>query len=314
MAGRDGTPGGTNRAKKKNPCGHCKKECTSGTSVPCGFCESWFHTACCDGMSEEFRECCDAMNRIYGGSAYLCVICRKLAGKLNGSIQDLNKKMTELEARVKTVELENKVLQEKVSKTETKADQVKEQIGGIEKEIDAGMQKAKKEVKQEMGAEMKKREEKKTNIVVYGVKESEKTEIKERKEDDEKQVAEIAKEIGVTMVGKMEVKYRIRKQVEDDRPKPMVVWIEDEESRARLLENARLLARKPEWRSVYLGPDLTWEQREAARKEEEELRKQADQMTEEAGKEGGTGETYRVIGQRGMNRRVAPVNRNRRQD
>ena len=69
-----------------------------------------------------------------------------------------NKRVDELEARVKTVELENKILQEKVSKTESKTEHVKEQVGGIEKKIDAGMQKAKREVKEEMSAEMQKRE------------------------------------------------------------------------------------------------------------------------------------------------------------
>ena len=65
----------------------------------------------------------------------------------------------------------------------------------------------------------------------------------------------------------------------------MIVQFEDEETRAKMLENARRLARKPEWRRVYLAPDMTWKQREDARKEEEELRKKAEEMTEEAGKE-----------------------------
>ena len=38
---------------------------------------------------------------------------------------------------------------------------------------------------------------------------------------------------------------------------------------------------------------------------EEELRKKADEMTEQAGKEGGSGEVYRVVGQRGKRRVVA---------
>ena len=59
-------------------------------------------------MTDQFRECCDAMNRIHGGSAYLCIICRKLAMKLNGSINDVNKKVIELETRMHTIELENK--------------------------------------------------------------------------------------------------------------------------------------------------------------------------------------------------------------
>ena len=96
--------------------------------MPCGFCETWFHTECVDGMSEQFRECCDAMNRINGGSAFLCVMCRKLATKLNETINEVNRKVNELEARVNTLELENKLLNEKVEKAESKTEKVREQV------------------------------------------------------------------------------------------------------------------------------------------------------------------------------------------
>lgn len=304
---RDSTPGGSQRTKKKAPCGHCKKETTGGTSVPCGFCETWFHTECIDGMSDQFRECCDAMNRINGGSAFLCVICRKLATKLNGTIADVNKKVDALEARVQKLELENKVLNEKVEKTESKAEQVKGQIGGMEKEIEEGMRKAKEEVKVEMSTEMKNREERKANIVVYGIEESDKVDAEERKKEDEKKVAEVAAELGVAMEGKVEVKWRLGKKVDgESKPRPLIVRFEDGESRTKLLEKARFLARNanPAWKRVYLAPDMTWQQREEARKKEEELRKQAEKMTEEAGKTDGSGEVYRVVGTRGTRRIV----------
>ena len=89
----------------------------------------------------------------------------------------------------------------------------------------------------------------------------------------------------------------------------MIVCFDEEESRAAILENARRLGRSADWKRVFISPDLTWKQREEAKKEEEELRARADKMTEEAGKEGGSGEVYRVIGQRGK-RRVVAVNRN----
>ena len=61
-------------------------------------------------MLEQFRESCDAMNRLYGGSAYLCVVCRKLAAKLNGSYQELTKRVADLEGRVHAMELEKQVI------------------------------------------------------------------------------------------------------------------------------------------------------------------------------------------------------------
>ena len=100
------------RPKKKFPCGHCKEECTGGTSVPCGFCEIWFHTKCCDGMTDAFKESCDAMNRIYGSSAFLCVVCRKLASKMSGSFKELFKRVEALETMSKAAEVQRNLLKE----------------------------------------------------------------------------------------------------------------------------------------------------------------------------------------------------------
>ena len=244
----------------------------------------------------------------------MCVVCRKLASKLNGSFQDLTRKMADLETRINAMELEKQVMQEKVERVESKAEQVKEQVGGIEKEIDAGMQKAKKEVKEEMSAERKEQEQRKKNVVVYGVIESGKTTKEEAMEEDQEKMSDILAEIGAPIKGKVEVRFRAGKKNEDkDKPRPMIVCFEDEESRAGVLENARRLGRKPEWKRIFVSPDLTYRQREEAKKEEEELRRKADKMTEEAGKEGGTGEVYRVIGQRGK-RRIVAVNGDARRE
>ena len=115
--------------------------------------------------------------------------------------------------------------------------------------------------------------------MVYGLKDFEKADRKEVIDDDENQVTEIAREIGVKIVGKIEVKCKIGRKKEGDerprpRPRPMLVHLKDEDSQYKLRGNARKLARKQEWNRVYLGPDMTWEQREEARKTEEELRRQ----------------------------------------
>ena len=94
------------RTKKKNPCGHCKDECKTRTAVTCGFCETWFHCKCVDGMTPEFIDTCDKMLKLGGGSAFLCVICCKLAGKINKSFREA--KMADMEVRLKAAELERR--------------------------------------------------------------------------------------------------------------------------------------------------------------------------------------------------------------
>ena len=290
------------RTKKKNPCGHCKEECKSGTSISCGFCETGFHAKCIDGMTPEFIESCDKMNKIFGGSAFLCTICRKLATKINKSVREVEARMADLEAQLKKAELERNTLAAKVERMESKSDQVNDKVTGMEKEMEAGMEKAKKEFKDEMETERKEREERSENIAVYGLKESDKEEAEGRKEDDNKMMIELAEEIGVEVKGEMEVKFRAGKKRDDERPRPMIVRVADDETRQKLLANARKLARKDEWKRVYVSPDMTWQQREEAREEEKKLRAEAERKTEEAKNSGRTGGKFVVVGPKGRRR------------
>ena len=93
---------GTPRSKK-NACGRCNEDCSTGNAIPCGFCETWFHTKCVGGMTAEFIDCCDKMNRLTGGSAFLCISCRKLATKLNGSFKEMGERLREMESHKKVI-------------------------------------------------------------------------------------------------------------------------------------------------------------------------------------------------------------------
>ena len=141
------------RSKKKNPCGRCGEECKSGTAVPCGFCESWYHSKCVDGMTPEFVDTVDKMNKLFGGSAFLCVVCRKLATKMNKTFREVETRLADMEAELKNANLERKMLAAKVEKMESKSDQVRDKMEGMEKEIEAGMERTKKEVRDEMESE-----------------------------------------------------------------------------------------------------------------------------------------------------------------
>ena len=164
---------------RKNPCGSCSDECASGNAVVCGFCEIWFHVKCVEGMTPEFLKCCDAISKYWGGSSFLCVVCRKVTGMLNHSMKEMEAKIARIEAELVTERLERKVMAEKIENLEAKnrlvEGNVQKMEGNVQKmegEVAQGMEKAKEEVKGEMRDEMKERESKKENIVVYGLKES----------------------------------------------------------------------------------------------------------------------------------------------
>ena len=286
---------------KKNQCGKCQDECASGNAVVCGFCEFWYHTGCIEGMSPEFVKCCDAINKFYGGSSFLCAVCRKITGMLNNSMKDMEAKMSKMEAQLQTAVLERKILAEKIENMENKNRQVKENVMNLEGEVTSGMEKAKEEVKVELRGEMREREEKRNNIVIYGLKESTETDGKKRKEEDEEKVKKMATEIDIEFKGEIRSIYRARPAAgkpADDRPCPLVVTIEDDETREGILANARRMAGKDEWKRVFVAHDLTWRQREEMRKEEGKLREDAEKRTKEANEKGDMGKCI-VVGQRG---------------
>ena len=64
------------------------------------------------------------------------------------------------------------------------------------------------------------------------------------------------------------MKFRAGKKKDDGKPRPMVVRIEEEEMRERILSNARKLAKTEKWRRVFVVLDMTWEQREDEKKKE----------------------------------------------
>ena len=104
---------------KTNACGKCDSECAVGNAVVCGLCESWYHSACIEGMTTEFVKCCHEINKFYGGFSFLCWICQKNAGKLNRN-KELVQKMMKMEAELATAAHEKKVMTEKIANLEAR--------------------------------------------------------------------------------------------------------------------------------------------------------------------------------------------------
>ena len=71
----------------------------------------------------------------------------------------------------------------------------------------------------------------------------------------------------------------------------------------KLLQDARKLSRIPELKRVFIAEDMTWAQREEARKMERELREEAERKTNEAKNDGRVGK-FILVGPRGRRRLV----------
>ena len=292
------------RNAKKKPCGKCLAECKTTGSVPCNFCEAWYHAACIDGMTTAFVECSDAMMLIYGTSSYLCHVCRKGMTKLIIADREKTTLIKDLQEELKKSAEERKALSDRIDKLEGNTKQVKEKVVVMEREIETGMEQAIKDIREEVVSDKKEAEEIANNIVIYGLKESEKDEGKERKEDDKQKVEKILMDIEVEIDDAMEVKWRAGKKSDDpNKQRPLIVKMESEEKREKVLKNARKLKGKEEWAKVFIQPDLTYRQRVEARKQEERLREEAERKNEEGKNEEGENEgEWIVVGPRGKRR------------
>ena len=150
------------------------KECSTGMSIRCGYCTYWFHAKCVDGMTPEFIDTCDKLNKIGGGSAFLCVICRKIISLHNKFLGDAQGEIKDLRHQLQIAQLEIKNLAEQLARLDDKSKQVTCKMGDMEKEIETGMEKAISEVREEMAAETKEKEARSANIVINGIAESDK--------------------------------------------------------------------------------------------------------------------------------------------
>ena len=107
--------------------------------------------------------------------------------------------------------------------------------------------------------------------------------------EDEEKVMQIMEcvEAGVAKED-LEVMFRAGKKREDGKLRPLIVRFK-EEKKEKVLNDARKLARKEEWKGVFLAPDLTPKQREEDRKKEEERKKEAEEKTSKSKAEGKQG-------------------------
>ena len=297
---------------KKYLCGNCNKDVAKNSkSVSCTVCELWFHTACVEGMTDQFYESCAYAFDTWGYSAFFCKCCRKATAKMNGALIGLKDTITKLEGRIEVLEGEKEAVARRVGKVEKRAEKVKEELEGVEREIVNGMGKAMEDAKREVKSEMKKEEEISANIVVFGVEESKKESAEERKMEEMKKMEDMVQAMEIELEGEIQIKYRSgawKEELAATKPRPLVVRITDEETRARILNNSRKLSRAEGWKRIFVSPDLSLEQREEARKKESQLREEASTKSEQEKKDK-TGMVWVVVGKRGARKVISVKSR-----
>ena len=286
--------------KAKFPCGKCDQEAT-GNSLCCLSCEQWFHFACVEGMNKEYFDNLKKMSDM-SLAAFLCKTCRKVFGVVTKEIKSLKAEVKELKDQMVVLELEKETLAQKVENMELKAERVKSQEEGFEKEVNVTVEKAREGLKMDVRTEMEQINERGSNIVIFGLTETKETDTKKWKEMEQKKVEELMTKIEVE--GEVQMLHRAGKpRAEGENPRPTIVRIADDDTREKVFKNASKLSRIEGMEKVFLNYDLTPQQREDEKKKEADLKAEAVRKTEEEEKSG-TGKKYIVVGSRGRRRVV----------
>ena len=288
--------GGAKNAKKvKFPCGKCDAEST-GMAVKCHSCDQWYHFGCVEGMNKDWFDSCKKTFEAIGTSAFLCKTCRKVSAVQTKVTKELRSELKEVKDKVMVLEMQNEALAQKLENLELKIEKANSKVENYEKEVSSTVEKAKEEVR----TEITKRDERGSNIVVFGLEETKEPDTKKWKEEEQKKVEELLERIEV--VGKVQVQHRAGKpRAEGENPRPLIVKVADDETREKVFRNASKLSRVVGKERVYINYDLTPQQREEEKRKETELKEEATRKTEA---EEGSGKKFIVVGSRGRRRVV----------
>lgn len=107
--------------------------------------------------------------------------------------------------------------------------------------------------------ENKERNKKEKNIIIFGLRESEKESVADKKIEDGEEVKKICEALSLDN-DTVEGVFRLRTK-DTTKPKPLVMVLKDKETRNKFLQAAKQLKTSNDYKTVYLCPDLTEAQR-----------------------------------------------------
>lgn len=241
-------------------CRDCKTTLTNGDqAVQCDSCSNWYCIRCTKISAKTYQALTSSKD---DGVMWLCSHCRismpgfsKLVNRL-GKLENSHKQLMEDIQKIKNTEpIDRQTNENSVTKEY------------VENSI------------QDALTEQRLREEKKKNIMIFGLKESTKP-LEERKADDISCVNKIIKDVmgddavvvdRLVRVGRFDPEQGAGNSDGNSRPKarPIKIFMPDLDSKMRVLNALRLMVnndRQGRFKYMYCQPDLTIKQRVEARK------------------------------------------------
>ena len=124
------------------------------------------------------------------------------------------------------------------------------------------------------------RESRKCNIIVHNIPESNKSEAKERREEDTMEVRRLFEDSLGLEEFEIQSTVRLGKKIEE-KHRLLKITVGSVKTKRDILSNSKKLRNADEWSRVFITPDLTPKEREKSRRLREELKRRKD-----AGEEG----------------------------
>ena len=292
----------------KYPCIICQQN-VSSNSIACSVCGRWCHVECSD-LNKEVLKYFMKQKKEGGSHSWSCQGCDIAYTALNNRVRLLEAKQRELEDAIKLNSEEN-------LKSSKRLDVVEGEVKEIKQSSKRDKEAIITEVNSSWSRELREREARKGNIVIYGLKEHS-YDIKageERQAIDKRVVGDMFREMKAK-VDEDDVKFaaRIGKLTPAiaDKPRPLKMSFRDLSVKESVFNAARNLPRT-RYNKISIVPDLT----DLQRKEDQDLNNECDEKNAQLNTEDALNFEYRCIGRRGervicyVRRRPNETNRSR---
>ena len=269
-----------------NICGHCGKECTAkgklSEAVQCDLCYMWLH-ASCEGISkEQYRNLSHVCNSI-ANVAYYCEFnhCHSRVKQLvarhvnaNANVMTTNSDLI-CEQSVNTPpspNLSSKVmtLSEQTSQLENKVNQILDSLKSFNQphsshpahQDNSNLQ---SNIAVDLVDALADCESRKCNLIVYNLLEGSTPNAETKKSLFTNLCNSLNLEVHITTVTRLGKKT-------PDKNRPLRVCLDNEVTKRRVLSQSAKLRLNPDWKNVYVNPDMTLAERNANRLLRQELR------------------------------------------
>ena len=277
----------------KYPCLKCTQHVKKNVeAVRCSICEQWVHKTCSAEITDELYKILKEQDK-QGFLKWYCDACRNASQLLNQKIEAMNTMIQQISGRV----------------TEVEAQQVRQDsaIGDLKRDnssikADIAALKDGEATKDDIFRELTERENRKENLLIHKLPEPSANRPADKKKEDQTSLSNILLAMNCTVDIDKDVKfhYRAGERQEEGRARPLVVGFRDPVIRDRVLNHCRNLSSHPTYKDLNVVADLTARQR----KEEEEMRKEAEKRNQEMTREESGNFKWIVVGPRGKRRLV----------